>query len=45
MKITTHRIVCRRTKADKFAKASACKGYKRTKVKVRRSKKNQWLLW
>ncbi len=45
MKITTHRIVCRRSKAGKFAKAAACKGYKRTKVKVRRSKNKQWLLF
>lgn len=45
MILTTHRIVCRRVKAGKFAKKGACAGYKRTKVKVRRSKKKQWLLF
>ncbi len=39
------RSVCRRTKSGKFAKAAACKGYKRTKVKVRKIKKSQWLLF
>lgn len=35
----------RRTKSGKFAKAAACKGYKRTKVKVRHAKKKQWFLF
>lgn len=39
------RTVCRRSKSGKFAKSGACKGYKRTKVKVRKAKKSQWLLW
>lgn len=45
MKIRIRRTVCRRTKSGKFAKSGACKGYKRTKVKVRKAKKNQWLLF
>jgi hypothetical protein len=37
------RTVCRRTKSGKFAKSSACKGYKKTKVTVRKQKAGQWL--
>ena len=45
MKIRTKRTVCRRTKSGKFSKAGACKGYRKTKVKIRRTKGNQWLLF
>ena len=44
-KLRLRRSVCRRTKSGKFAKDAACKGYKRTKVKVRKVNKSQWLLW
>lgn len=39
------RTVCRRTKSGKFAKKAACKGYRKTKITVRRSKARQWLLF
>ena len=39
------RTVCRRVKSGKFAKKGACKGYRKTKVKVRRRKGSQWLLF
>lgn len=39
------RLVCRRTKNGRFARKGACKGYRKTKVTVRRSKKRQWLLF
>ena len=39
------RTVCRRTKSGKFARKGSCKGYRKTKVKVRKSKKKQWLLF